>query len=137
MNHQLKPITIPPEQIIAAAQKIADARDDAWEYTEEQWLAATEHWIRACVKDILVDADFNANKIGGFEPDFTCDAPNCKRAPLANNIYCDYHSDWAIEDKTELVMPQPPEWAHDTIITAPPAPRPEIHADEHGDYLYA
>src|SRR5688500_10592195 len=73
--YQLAPITISPEHIIAAAQKIANTHDDAWKHTEAQWLESVEHYLRVKINDLLVDVDFHAGK--DFESEFTCDHPNC------------------------------------------------------------
>lgn len=123
MTHRLKPITITPEQIIAAAQKIVDslATHGSWEYTEEQALKAVENYLRCKVSDILA------------EPEWFFDQDHFDLATAASAKPA-YVADGA----TELVMPPAPEWAHDTIdrISAPPAARPELQIEDGGNVLW-
>lgn len=114
MTHQLKPITITPEQITAAAQLIINQTDDAWQYTEEQWLAAVENYLRCKVSDILADADWFANK-DGFE---------VETAIKGQTSF--------VEDAKELNLPQRPEWAQGDIIQ-----RRSIQPEPDGDVLWA
>lgn len=100
MTHSLQPITITPAQIVAAAQLIINAQDDGWEYTESQVLAAVENWLRCKVSDILADADWFFAK-----DQLTIDA-----AIKGTTSF--------VEEATELVMPEPPEWATQEIFPA-------------------
>lgn len=149
MTHQLKPIIITPEQIIAAAQKIANDHDDAWQHSKDQWLTATEFFLRTAVNDLLASVDYHAFQSGGLGP-FSltpeCATPGCRRTPLADDIFCDWHRDhenerrqWEADSKNEFVVPPIPEWAQSEQdrIAAPLASRPELKPDEHGEYLWA
>lgn len=115
MKHQLKSITITKEQIIAAAQLIINKTDEAWEYTEDQVLSAVETWLRCKVSDILADADWHANK-----DLFDIHSAGKKYQPSF------------VEEADALVLPEPPEWAHDEIVQ-----RPALQADETGEILWA
>lgn len=104
MTEQLKPIIIEPKQIIiepkqiiAAAQKIANHDDDAWQYTEAQYLAAVRSFLEAAINNLVYDADdyaaadyFEVGKEFQFSQDFA----------------------------TELVMPEPPEWERQEVQPA-------------------
>jgi hypothetical protein len=128
-------ITITPEQIIAAAQKIANATDDAWEYSEADWLVAVEHYLRCMVNDVLADADWHAER-DHFTVTRKYDHPTCYAKPAELSIYCAEHCGcYEPDTAAELVLPPAPPWAHD-IATAPFAPRPELQSDEQGEYIY-
>jgi hypothetical protein len=121
MNFQLQPIIITPEQIIAAAQKIANQADDVWQNSEAEWLEAVEHYLRCKVNDILIDADWHANK-DHFDVERTCDYPTCYAKPAPHSVYCSQHSDaYAPETASELVLPPAPEWALDRAAALPAA----------------
>lgn len=91
-NRVVQPITITPEQIIAAAQKIAAKDDSAWQYTPEKYLAAVRSYLEACINDIVYDADWHANK---------------------DNFDADEQHNFSVDFADELVMPEPPEWARE------------------------
>lgn len=131
MSTELKPITITPERIIAAAQKIADSHDDAWEHTPEQYIAATEHWLRIKINELLSEAAHYASKSdisGNFDLELNCESRSrnhhdglwhrCENPALPHSPFCEMHNypHWEeAPSATELVMPEPPEWAYDTI----------------------
>jgi hypothetical protein len=90
IQHDIKPIIITPEQIIAAAQKIANEDDDAHSYTADQYVVAVRRYLESCVNDLLVDADWHANR-----DNFS-----------ATTIY----DNWLVDEAEELAIPVP-EWA--------------------------
>lgn len=122
MTHPvLKPmtITITPEMVMAAAQKIADKNDSAWQYSEAQILAAVEHYLRCKVKDVLVDADWHAIN-DRFDFDRTCDHPTCLAKPAPHGLYCSEHSLYSAspDEATEVIVPPAPQWATQEIFPA-------------------
>lgn len=137
MTHELKPITITPEQIIAAAQKIVNAHakdDEGWQYTEAQWLAAVEHYLRCKVNDLLIDADWLANK-DRFDVERTCDYPTCQIAPAPHSVYCPEHTGYLDPETAQaLNIPPAPPWAkgNGEIIQ-----RPQLDPEPDGDILWA
>ena len=115
MTHQLKPITITPEQMIAAAQKIVNSADDAWQYSEAQILQAVERWLMLSVSDLLTDADWYA-RTDGFTFDNT------------------YSASSVPDEAKEVEIPPAPHWAKangEIIQRRQPLP------DENGDIIYA
>lgn len=116
MTTELTPIIITPEQIIAAAQLIVDDHDDAWEHTADEYLAATEHWLRLTINNLLCEAGHETGRNGSrFSLSPKCDMPRCQRPALAHSDSCEYHAFHREEagGATELVMPPVPEWAHE------------------------
>ena len=119
MNNHFEPIIITKEQIIAAAQLIANKDGNAWEYTPQQYVVAVEGYLHCLISDILNDADWHAGK-----DHFTA-------GKKYDPAFCD--------EATELVMPQPPEWAHDQADrdTAAFAPRPQCQVEPDGQIYFA
>lgn len=118
MIHQLKPITIPPSQIIAAAQSIAAKDENAWEFTPEQYLTAVRNYLECCISDIVSDADWWANK------------DNFSAAKKYTPSHC--------EEAGELLMPPAPEWAHEPINgTNAIVQRAELTPEPDGNILWA
>lgn len=95
MAHAIKPITITPEQIIAAAQRIVNKDETAWESTPEEYLAAVRNYLECCISDILSDADWHANN-----DNFT----------VGKKYFPSF-----VEEANELGLPEPPEWAHEEL----------------------
>lgn len=131
-------ITITAEQIYAAAQKIANNIDNAWQYTEAQILAAVEHYLRVKVLDLLADVEMHAeDDLFSFQR--TCDCVYCSEPPAPHSLYCNEHQGLFVADEaTELVIPAPPAWFSADVdrATAPMASRPELVPDENGEYLW-
>lgn len=133
MTKKLQPVAIiiHPSQIMAAAQKIADHSDYAWESTEEQWLAAVENYLRRKVNELLVDADWHATK-DGITIDLQCDHPTCEAAPLPHSVYCEQHGNLNATAATKFKLPEPPDWAHSEIVQ-----RRQLTPEPDGDILWA
>ena len=113
----IEPIIITPEQIMAAAAKIAAQDGGAWEYTSEQYLMAVRSFLESSISDIVADADWHASTV------FSADK---KYVPS----FCDKASDFAV--------PEPPEWAHDEVNLATDiVQRRQLQPDENGDIIYA
>ena len=97
MNRQPEAITITPEQIIAAAQKIRAAMTEEREQVSSTSAnIATEHWLRCVIADILAEPEHyavSANALGNFAFDPDCAHPGCRCVPRAHDIYCTRHSD--------------------------------------------
>jgi len=91
MGTKIQPITITPEQIIAAAQLIANKDENAWDTTADDYLAAVRSYLECCFFDILADADWYANKDHFF-------ASRKYTTPF-------------VDSADELIMPPAPEWA--------------------------
>lgn len=113
----IEPIIITPEQIMAAAAKIAAKDETAWEYTSEQYLKAVRSFLESSISDIVADADWHAST------DFSADK---KYVPS----FCDEASDFAV--------PPAPEWAHDDVNLATDiVQRRQLTPEPDGDIIYA
>lgn len=131
MNNKPNSITITPEQIIAAAQKIADSQfeNGSWEHTAEEYVAATEHWLRIRINELLTEAAHYANQSnisGNFDLNLSCETRRrnlndglwyrCENPALPHSPYCEMHDHYSeAGGAIELVMPSPPEWAHEPV----------------------
>jgi len=100
----IEPIIITPEQIMAAAAKIAAKDENAWEYTSTQYLEAVRSYLESCIYDIVNDADWHANK------------DNFSAAKYAKSLRTDKVSD--LDEASDFAVPEPPEWAHDEVAAA-------------------
>lgn len=95
MSHELKPIIVLPEQIIAAAQKIANQDDDAWQYTPEQYLNAVRSFLEASINNLVYDAEWHATKdLFDADKEFT----------------------FSLDFAPGFDIPEPPEWATDKSL---------------------
>lgn len=133
MTYRIMPIIITPAQIAAIAQVIAsDQANEQEQPTPEQWQAATEHWLRAKINDILVDVDWHARNDFSIEP--TCQGGGCRKAPLPHSVYCRYHTDQAIEDgETGRTVPVVPTVARPSTAIVQ---RRELTPEPDGNILW-
>lgn len=90
----IEPIIISREQIISAANQLAAAYDGASEYTDKDWLLATEHWLRTMVNNTLhgvVDSALGPHPVQEFHADRKCDYPGCRKQAVEHDLFCKYH----------------------------------------------
>lgn len=118
MSKKPQQIVITPEQITALAIDLAQHYDGAHEYTEAEWIEATENYVRRAVNRVLFHASelaLGPRPFVDFEISHRCDWPGCNNKPLPSDIFCQEHRDWENAQPTydapiaaEFEAPEPP-----------------------------
>ena len=120
----IKPIIITPEQIMAAATKIAAKDETAWEFTSTQYLKAVRSFLESSIYDLLNDADWHAN------------ADNFAAEKFDGTRRTNRVSD--LDESSDFDVPEPPEWAHDDVNLATDiVQRRQLTPEPDGDIIYA
>lgn len=131
----VEPIVITPGQLVALAQRLVDAHDYPWEFTPEQLLAATRHWLMRVIQALVREPEyavFGPGRAGlpRFDEHSNCVEPGCATPALANDFLCARHREWANESPNAYPWYQLLPEADALVV--PPAPDYEEAEDGKG-----